>query len=182
MPAPPPVRLASVGEQPSSHNSFMLVSADISPYITHFYQTSHIVHISCTHPHPRLYTQPTMSVPWRKHTTHPPTPPSYPSSFGTADSDIDSGSDSGDTDAELDAMVQEEWEESLRQMEVVISIIVIPYFGKWFGRQWAFWGTLLRRWLSSTVPCLTINEQRTKDINESVSVEHSSASHSMSCK
>lgn len=36
-------------------------------------------------------------------------------------------------------MVQEEWEESLRQMEVVISIIVIPYFGKWFGRQWAFW-------------------------------------------
>lgn len=88
-----------------------------------------------------------MSVPWRKHTTHPPTPPSYPSSFGTADSDIDSGSDSGDsgdsgdTDAELDAMVQEEWEESLRQMEVVISIIVIPYFGKWFGRQWAFWGT-----------------------------------------
>lgn len=109
-------------------------------HITHFYQTSHI-HTYPAPTHILVYTQPTMSVPWRKHTPHPPTPPSYPSSFGTADSDIDSGSDSADTDAELDAMVQEEWEESLRQMEVVISIIVIPYFGKWFGRQWAFWGT-----------------------------------------
>lgn len=107
--------------------------------------TSRIAHSVPTHslqPHPlRVRTHTNMSVPWRKNTTRIPTPPSYPSSFGTADSDIDSGSESGDTDAELDAMVQEEWEESLRQMEVVISIIVIPYFGKWFGRQWAFWGT-----------------------------------------
>jgi hypothetical protein len=37
-------------------------------------------------------------------------------------------------------MIQEEWEESLRQMEVVLSIIIMPFFGKWYGRRWAYWG------------------------------------------
>lgn len=113
-----------------------LSALQLSPHSTYLH--SHSLAFPVQHP-------PTsMSVPWRKN-THIPSPPSYPSSFGTADSDVDSGSDSGDTDAELDAIVQEEWEESLRQMEVVISIIVIPYFGKWFGRQWAFWGTSRRQ-------------------------------------
>ena len=40
-------------------------------------------------------------------------------------------------------MIQEEWEESLRQMEVVISIVLIPFFAKWYGRRGAFWGTCL---------------------------------------
>ncbi|ODN79610.1 hypothetical protein L202_03553 [Cryptococcus amylolentus CBS 6039] len=85
-----------------------------------------------------------MPIPWHPPPSGPsqpphPSPPSYPSSFGT-DSDIDSGSDiSSDDESELDAMIQEEWEESLRQFEVVVSIVVIPYFGKWFGRKWAFW-------------------------------------------
>lgn len=37
-------------------------------------------------------------------------------------------------------MIQEEWEESLRQMEVVFSIIVLPFFGKWYGRRFSYWG------------------------------------------
>jgi hypothetical protein len=37
-------------------------------------------------------------------------------------------------------MIQEEWEESLRQMEVVLSIIIMPFFGKWYGRRFAYWG------------------------------------------
>jgi hypothetical protein len=39
-------------------------------------------------------------------------------------------------------MIQEEWEESLRQLETVLSIIVLPFFGKWYGRQAAYWGEL----------------------------------------
>lgn len=132
------VRLASAGEQPP--RTFPLRAAT-QQILIHLASHTPYPHILCSHTHSRVRTHTNMSVPWRKNTTRIPTPPSYPSSFGTADSDIDSGSESGDTDAELDAMVQEEWEESLRQMEVVISIIVIPYFGKWFGRQWAFWGT-----------------------------------------
>ncbi|WVN89384.1 uncharacterized protein L203_104607 [Cryptococcus depauperatus CBS 7841] len=78
----------------------------------------------CPQPSPGLQSQQTYT-------------PSYPSSFGTS-SEIDTGSESGDSDSELDALIQEEWEESLRQMEMVISIIVIPYFGKYIGRHWAF--------------------------------------------
>ncbi len=60
-------------------------------------------------------------------TSRPP-PPSYP----PTESDFN--------DEEEAAMIQEEWEESLRQLETVISIIIIPYFCKWMGRRWAYWG------------------------------------------
>ncbi|KAK8847486.1 hypothetical protein IAR55_005344 [Kwoniella newhampshirensis] len=63
---------------------------------------------------------------------------SYPSSIDTSDDSSSEGSD--DTEAEMEAMIQEEWEESLRQMEVVVSIIIIPFFAKWYGRQLAYWG------------------------------------------
>lgn len=53
---------------------------------------------------------------------------SYPPSTSSYDEDEEA------------ALIQEEWEESLRQMEVVMSIIIMPFFGKWFGRQWAYWG------------------------------------------
>ncbi|WWC68033.1 uncharacterized protein I206_101952 [Kwoniella pini CBS 10737] len=61
--------------------------------------------------------------------------PSYPSSI---DSESDDSSQA-DTEAEMEAMIQEEWEESLRQLEVVLSIVVMPTIGKWFGRIWSYW-------------------------------------------
>ena len=39
-------------------------------------------------------------------------------------------------------MIQEEWEESLRQLETVLSIVIIPFFGKWYGRRFSYWGGL----------------------------------------
>lgn len=42
-------------------------------------------------------------------------------------------------------MIQEEWEESLRQLEMIVSIVLLPFFGKWFGRQWAYWGESMTR-------------------------------------
>jgi hypothetical protein len=53
---------------------------------------------------------------------------SYPSSDASFDSEDHA------------ALIQEEWEESLRQIESVISVILLPFFGKWYGRRVAFWG------------------------------------------
>jgi len=63
----------------------------------------------------------------------------YPRQESLSSSSSASSESSFDEDEER-ALIQEEWEESLRQMEVVMSIIIMPFFGKWFGRQWAYWG------------------------------------------
>jgi len=74
----------------------------------------------------------------RKHTKLT-MPIPYPRQESLSSSSSTSSESSFDEDEER-AMIQEEWEESLRQMEVVMSIIIMPFFGKWFGRQWAYWG------------------------------------------
>ena len=57
---------------------------------------------------------------------------SYPSLVSVSSSGYDSENEA--------AMIQEEWEESLRQLETVVSIILIPFFGRWYGRRFAYWG------------------------------------------
>lgn len=59
---------------------------------------------------------------------------SYPSSEASYDSD------DGDDDDDQHALIQEEWEESMRQLEMVCSVILLPFLGKWWGRKFAFWG------------------------------------------
>ncbi|RKF78250.1 hypothetical protein GcC1_057029 [Golovinomyces cichoracearum] len=34
---------------------------------------------------------------------------------------------------------QEEWENSLRQLDMIISMVIVPYVGKYFGRKFAIW-------------------------------------------
>ncbi|KAF9056488.1 hypothetical protein BJ165DRAFT_1522391 [Panaeolus papilionaceus] len=34
-------------------------------------------------------------------------------------------------------LAQEEWEESLRQLQQLFSIVLLPFFGKWLGRRWS---------------------------------------------
>ncbi|RKF84036.1 hypothetical protein GcM1_147003 [Golovinomyces cichoracearum] len=34
---------------------------------------------------------------------------------------------------------QEEWEDSLRQLDMIISMVIVPYVGKYFGRKFAIW-------------------------------------------
>ncbi|TXT13183.1 hypothetical protein VHUM_01584 [Vanrija humicola] len=53
--------------------------------------------------------------------------PSYPSS------------DASDFSDDQSALIQEEWDESMRQIEGVISLLILPFFGKWYGRKVAFW-------------------------------------------
>jgi hypothetical protein len=33
-----------------------------------------------------------------------------------------------------------EWRESLQQMELLLTMVLVPYIGKYFGRKCAYWG------------------------------------------
>ncbi len=61
-----------------------------------------------------------------------------PRSVVSLDTASDSG-DSYDSDEEL-RLAQEEWEESMQQLSQLLSIVLLPFFGKWLGRRWSHWG------------------------------------------
>ncbi|KAI9806736.1 MAG: hypothetical protein M1825_006193 [Sarcosagium campestre] len=48
-----------------------------------------------------------------------------------------SDTDSDDRD-ESDA--EREWRESLQQLELLLTMVLVPYVGKYFGRKFAYWG------------------------------------------
>ena len=35
---------------------------------------------------------------------------------------------------------EREWRESLQQMELLLTMVLVPYIGKYFGRKCAYWG------------------------------------------
>ncbi|KAL6245897.1 hypothetical protein RBB50_007050 [Rhinocladiella similis] len=41
-------------------------------------------------------------------------------------------------DFESDA--EREWKESLQQLEMLLTMVIVPYAGKYFGRKFAYWG------------------------------------------
>ncbi|KAF2221841.1 hypothetical protein BDZ85DRAFT_264478 [Elsinoe ampelina] len=41
-------------------------------------------------------------------------------------------------EAENDA--EREWRESLQQLELLLTMVLVPYLGKYFGRKAAYWG------------------------------------------
>ena len=47
-------------------------------------------------------------------------------------------SPSEEDDALSDA--EREWRESLQQLELLLTMVVVPYIGKYFGRKCAYWG------------------------------------------
>jgi hypothetical protein len=70
--------------------------------------------------------------------------PSFPSSISSSGSgsgsDVSSDYSSDDDDERERALIREEWEDSLRQMQMLFSIVLVPFFGKWMGRRWSYWG------------------------------------------
>ena len=48
-----------------------------------------------------------------------------------------------DSDVELDE-AQEEWERSLEQLQMLMTMILIPFAGKYFGRKFAYWSEFSR--------------------------------------
>ncbi|KAF3910601.1 hypothetical protein ABW21_db0203530 [Orbilia brochopaga] len=45
--------------------------------------------------------------------------------------------DSEETEHESDA--EQEWQESLKQLELLLTMVIVPFAGKWLGRRCAFW-------------------------------------------
>lgn len=59
---------------------------------------------------------------------------SLPSSIDSSDLDSVDGSDA-----------QKEWEASLQQLELILTMVIVPYMGKYFGRKFAYWSEYLWR-------------------------------------
>jgi len=84
----------------------------------------------------------------------PPSSPPYPlptlspspSSPDDLDSLPDSASsddidDSDDRELEVEESdAEKEWQESVQQLELLLTIFLVPYVGKYFGRKCAYWG------------------------------------------
>lgn len=64
-------------------------------------------------------------------------------SQGAAKED-DSDSDSQDSNYSM-LQAQEEWEENVRQLQLAVSVLILPTLGKWLGRRWAYSSEQWRR-------------------------------------
>lgn len=71
-----------------------------------------------------------MAEPPSPSSSEPDSLASLPDSASSDDID----SDDGLKDAER------EWKESLQQLELLLTMVVVPYMGKYFGRKCAYWG------------------------------------------
>jgi Mitochondrial import 2 len=60
---------------------------------------------------------------------------SLPESQPDSDELTVSDSDYDNSDADR------QWKESLEQLELLLSMVIVPYAGKYFGRKFAFWGS-----------------------------------------
>lgn len=53
--------------------------------------------------------------------------------------DSSSVASSYDSDEEYH-LAQKEWEESLSQLQQLVAVVLLPFFGKWLGRRWSHIG------------------------------------------
>jgi hypothetical protein len=67
-----------------------------------------------------------------------------PKSEASLDFSSSSSEASYDSDEDF-RLAQREWEESLEQLQQLMSVVLLPFFGKWLGRRWSQWGALARR-------------------------------------
>lgn len=42
-------------------------------------------------------------------------------------------------DSEDDSDAQEEWERSLEQIQLLLTMVIVPFAGKYLGRKFAYW-------------------------------------------
>lgn len=52
---------------------------------------------------------------------------------------LPSSIDSSDLESVDQSDAQAEWEASLQQLELVLTMVIVPYAGKYFGRKFAYW-------------------------------------------
>ena len=76
---------------------------------------------------------------------HDPSPPSSGSHVDGHDNDLDSLPSISNSEVEsddADAEAEREWRESLQQLQLLLTMVLVPYIGKYFGRKCAYWGKL----------------------------------------
>ncbi|KAK3709103.1 hypothetical protein LTR37_011082 [Vermiconidia calcicola] len=59
---------------------------------------------------------------------------SLPSSSAGSSTSVSPSEEEEISDAER------EWRESLQQLELLLTMVLVPYLGKYFGRKCAYWG------------------------------------------
>src|SRR5690242_4064533 len=61
-----------------------------------------------------------------------------------------SPTDSSVDDDEYVSDAEREWRESLQQLELLLTMVVVPYMGKYFGRKCAYWGEFMERYCATS--------------------------------
>ncbi|KIY50576.1 hypothetical protein FISHEDRAFT_20196, partial [Fistulina hepatica ATCC 64428] len=56
--------------------------------------------------------------------------------------DIDAGSERSLDSDDSYLQAQQEWEESLRQLTQLFSMVLMPLLGRLLGRRWSYWSSL----------------------------------------
>ncbi|KAF2635681.1 hypothetical protein P280DRAFT_473614 [Massarina eburnea CBS 473.64] len=67
-------------------------------------------------------------------------PPNSSSDADAMDSLPSSPTSSSVDDDEYVSDAEREWRESLQQLELLLTMVLVPYVGKYFGRKCAYWG------------------------------------------
>ncbi|KAI0652148.1 hypothetical protein C8Q79DRAFT_1005373 [Trametes meyenii] len=52
---------------------------------------------------------------------------------------ISVSSDASYDSDEEDRLAEQEWQESLQQLQQLFAIVLLPYLGKFLGRRWSHW-------------------------------------------
>jgi len=54
--------------------------------------------------------------------------------------DLSSSSSEASYDSDEDfRLAQREWDDSLEQLQQLVSVVLLPFIGKWLGRRWSQW-------------------------------------------
>ena len=53
---------------------------------------------------------------------------------------LPSSTDSASPESEDESDAERQWHESLQQLELLLTMVLVPYLGKYFGRKCAYWG------------------------------------------
>lgn len=62
-------------------------------------------------------------------------------SSSDTDSDVDSlpSVSTDDLYSEADSEAQAEWERNMEQLQLLLTMMLVPWVGKYFGRKFAYW-------------------------------------------
>ncbi|KAJ5555134.1 hypothetical protein N7535_007577 [Penicillium sp. DV-2018c] len=71
--------------------------------------------------------------------------PSQQNSYSETDDEVASLPSESTTESDLDTLseyssdAEAEWRESIEQLELLLSMVLVPFIGKYFGRRCAYW-------------------------------------------